>query len=80
MIVLTSIFFRKDDPRQTENASALYKALNEATSRAGYQTYRMGVGSMASLAQTAPEFVAFMRTLKAATDPDGILAPGKYGI
>ena len=80
MIVLTSIFFRKDDPGQTENARALYRELNRATSQAGYQTYRMGVGSMAGLAQTAPEFVAFTRKLKVAADPDGILAPGKYGI
>ena len=80
MIVLTSIFFCKDDPRQTENARSLYEALNDTTSRAGYQTYRMGVGSMARLARTAPEFVAFTRALKRAADPDGILAPGKYGM
>lgn len=80
MIVLMSIFFRKDDPGQTRNASALYNALNEATSRAGYQTYRMGVGGMAHLAQAAPEFIGFTRKLKMAVDPDAILAPGKYGI
>ncbi|MCU0898593.1 MAG: FAD-binding oxidoreductase [Burkholderiales bacterium] len=79
MIILTSIFYRKDDARQTENARALYHALGEATSRAGYQTYRMGVGSMARLAKNAPEFVDFTRTLKRAADPDAVLAPGKYG-
>jgi 4-cresol dehydrogenase (hydroxylating) len=79
MILLTSIFFRKDDPRQVDGARALYAALGEATSRAGYQTYRMGVGSMGSLARTAPAFVSFTRRLKQAIDPDGMLAPGKYG-
>ena len=79
MIILTSIFYRKDDPRQTDNARALYHALGEATSRAGYQTYRMGVGSMGRLAQNAPEFISFTRRLKQAIDPAGMLAPGKYG-
>ncbi|MCU0804450.1 MAG: FAD-binding oxidoreductase [Burkholderiales bacterium] len=79
MIILTSIFYRKDDAGQTDNARALYHALGEATSQAGYQTYRMGVGSMAQLARNAPEFVAFARRLKHAADPDAVLAPGKYG-
>jgi FAD/FMN-containing dehydrogenase len=39
----------------------------------------MGVGSMGSLARTAPAFVSFTRRLKQAIDPDGMLAPGKYG-
>jgi FAD/FMN-containing dehydrogenase len=37
----------------------------------------MGMGK---LAETAPAFNALARTLKAAVDPHGTLAPGKYGI
>jgi len=80
MIVLMSIFFRKEDADQIKRAKELYSALSDATSQAGFQQYRMGVSSMLRLRETAPDFVRFLQQLKAGVDPAGILAPGKYGI
>jgi 4-cresol dehydrogenase (hydroxylating) len=80
MIVLMSIFYLKDDPAQVESATRLYEALGASTARAGYQPYRAAVMGMGKLAETAPAFNALARTLKAAVDPHGTLAPGKYGI
>lgn len=80
MIVLMSIFFRKEDARQVSKAKDLYKALNESVSYAGFQQYRMGVNGMLELAKTAPNFVHFLNSIKNCIDPVGILAPGKYGI
>lgn len=80
MIVLTSIFFRKSDPDESGRAKALYDDLAAATARAGYQEYRVGVSGMHHVAETSPELMRFVRSLKASVDPGGVLAPGKYGI
>lgn len=80
MIVLMSIFFRKEDADEVKRAKQLYSALNDATSQAGFQPYRMGVSGMLRLRETAPDFVRFLQQMKAGVDPAGILAPGKYGI
>ncbi|HEY3196409.1 MAG TPA: FAD-binding oxidoreductase [Nitrospirales bacterium] len=80
MIVLMSIFFIKSNPEETRNAKALYEELERATSAAGYQPYRVSVLGMGKLVDSAPESIALARAFKRAIDPDGILAPGKYGV
>lgn len=80
MIVLTSIFFLKDDPTQVRQAHELYAALSAAIAGAGYQTYRVSTEGMAALEGYAPGFVQLGRRLKGALDPEGILAPGKYAL
>ncbi len=80
MIVLTSIFYLKDNPAQCERARQLYGELSAATSAAGYQQYRVGTSGMLSLAKSAPGFIAFAKALKSAADPAEILSPGKYAI
>jgi 4-cresol dehydrogenase (hydroxylating) len=80
MIVLMSIFFRKDDPRQVENAQALYAELGRVTSAAGYQPYRVSVPGMERLTRMGPGFLSVGRSIKRALDAGGVIAPGKYGI
>jgi 4-cresol dehydrogenase (hydroxylating) len=80
MIVLMSIFFRKEDSEQVMQAKALYSALSETVFRAGFQQYRIGVNGMLRLRETAPDFVHFMHRIKMGIDPNDILSPGKYGI
>lgn len=80
MIVLMSIFFRKEDDDQAKRANQLYEALSEATLRAGFQPYRIGVQGMLKLQDSAPNFVRFLQRIKAGADPAGIMAPGKYGV
>ena len=77
VIVLMSIFYDKANPDERERAQGLYDALSETVSSAGYQTYRTGTSGMAHLFESAPEYRMFLRRLKAALDPAGILAPGK---
>ena len=77
MIILLSIFYDKDIPAEANRAQVLYSALTEATQKAGYQQYRTGTMGMAALFSTAPEYGRFVRRLKTALDPMGILAPGK---
>jgi 4-cresol dehydrogenase (hydroxylating) len=80
MIVLMSIFFRKDDPAQAASARALYAELGRVTEDAGYQPYRVSVPGMERLSRMAPGFVSLGRAIKRALDPAGVIAPGKYGI
>lgn len=77
IIVLMSIFYDKANPGETARAQALYEALSERISSAGYQAYRTGTSGMADLFKSAPEYATFVRRLKQALDPSGILAPGK---
>ena len=58
------------------------KALGEEHLRTGTsdQPYRITILGMGKLVDAAPESVALARAFKRAIDPDGILAPGKYGV
>lgn len=80
MIVLMSIFFRKETAGEPERARRLYIELGAATSAAGFQQYRIQTSGQAGLVEKAPAFAAFARQLKAAADPVGNLAPGKYSL
>lgn len=80
VIVLMSIMYLKDDPEQVAKAKALYQDLSRITIEAGYQQYRTSVAYMHKILDQAPEFKAFANLLKSAADPNGIIAPGKYGL
>lgn len=81
MIVLMSIFFRKDREDESDRARRLYAELGTATRAAGYQTYRMSVlGMGAEHEEGAGDWVEALRAMKGALDPNRVLAPGKYGL
>lgn len=80
VIALMSVFYDKEDPDETRRAEALYFEMGEATQRAGYQQYRTSTLYMDRVLEPAPEFRALCDRIKTALDPNGILAPGKYGI
>jgi 4-cresol dehydrogenase (hydroxylating) len=80
MIVLTAIFFDMESPEQTARAGALYERLSGLVATAGYQQYRVGTPGMAWLRDKNPGFMGLLDVIKTAVDPDGVIAPGKYGI
>ena len=80
MVALLSVFYDKDDPGETARAEALYHEIAAVTQRAGYQAYRASTLAMDRIMAPAPEFLDLCTRIKAALDPRGILAPGKYGI
>ena len=80
MIALMSIFYRREEPDEVIRAGALYRELCAMTLAAGYQQYRAAVPSMEHILTCAPEFQQFANLIKAAVDPENILAPGRYGV
>jgi len=75
--VLT-VAYDKDDPDEVARAHRCYHAVFGRAMEAGYIPYRVGNHSMGEL---DPEGDVYWRTvacIKAALDPDGIIAPGRY--
>ena len=72
------LLFRRDDPAQVERALRCYEALFEAGRREGFLPYRIGVHAMERITHSGTPFWATVAKLKAALDPDGIIAPGRY--
>ncbi|MAE64597.1 MAG: hypothetical protein CMJ18_10050 [Phycisphaeraceae bacterium] len=79
IVLLMSIFYRKDDPDETDRARSLYDALRADATEAGYQQYRTTV-SHESILDCAPEMKETANRIRAALDPQGIMAPGRYGL
>lgn len=79
-IVLLSIFYDKTNATETHNASALYYEIGALTEKMGYQQYRTSTMYMDRIFSGAPEYKEFCQKLKNVIDPNGIMAPGKYGL
>jgi 4-cresol dehydrogenase (hydroxylating) len=75
--VLT-IAFDKEDPDEVARAHACYRAVFSRAMDAGYIPYRVGNQSMADLDPRGDVYWKTVARIKAALDPDGIIAPGRY--
>ena len=78
--LVMGISYYKDSPSEAARADALYRRLLEVTTVAGYPRYRVSAPHQAHALDDAPEYRAVVEQLRGALDPDGILAPGRYGI
>lgn len=72
------LLFDRNDERATERANACYQALYAAGQKEGFLPYRLNIDSMKILSDGGSVFSALAAQLKAAVDPDHILAPGRY--
>ena len=75
--VLT-IAYDRDDPEESARARACHDALFAQLFDAGYIPYRVGNHAMAALDPEGDTYWRTVAALKAALDPQGILAPGRY--
>jgi 4-cresol dehydrogenase (hydroxylating) len=75
--VLT-IAYDKEDPGEVARAQACYQAVLSRAMDAGYIPYRVGNQSMAELDPRGDVYWKTVARIKAALDPDGIIAPGRY--
>jgi 4-cresol dehydrogenase (hydroxylating) len=72
------LLFDRDDPAEVEKAQAWYVALHDACRERGYVPYRLGLHSMDAEMRRDDVFWRVVTRMKAAFDPEGILAPGRY--
>lgn len=77
---LMVILYDRLDNEECKRAEQLYHAILDLSHRLGYQHFRAGINGWEKLYQSCPELKVFNQKLKAALDPNGILAPGRYGI
>jgi 4-cresol dehydrogenase (hydroxylating) len=75
-----SCTFNKSDPEERERALGLYHRLREEFSRAGIRQYRSGVLGMPGVGYDDPGKRDTLARIKRALDPNGVSAPGRYGI
>lgn len=78
--LVMGILYYKDSPEETARAEALYRRLREVTGAAGYPTYRVSAPHQHEALDGRPDFREVADRLKAAIDPEGIIAPGRYGV
>lgn len=75
---VSNFTFDKSDDAQVRRARDCYGELMAALLKEGYPPYRTGPGGFARLHEAAPQFFATCAKLKAALDPKGVIAPGRY--
>jgi len=75
-ICVITISYDRGVTGEDQRALECYRALVEALLARGYPPYRLPVGSMEYFDRSAASGI--VRTLKAALDPNGVLAPGRY--
>ena len=76
-ICVITISYDRDEAGEDVRALECYRALSEQLLARGYPPYRLNVSSMSSVSAQDP-YADVLRSLKAALDPKGILAPGRY--
>jgi 4-cresol dehydrogenase (hydroxylating) len=75
--VLT-VAYDKEDPGEVARAHACYAEVFRRAMDAGYIPYRVGNHSMAALDPHGDVYWRTVARIKAALDPAGVIAPGRY--
>lgn len=75
------IVFNREDEDERQRADACYKKMSEAVASRGVFVGRAPIDYHAfHMQQTAPSFQGACNGIKQALDPNGVIAPGRYGI
>jgi 4-cresol dehydrogenase (hydroxylating) len=80
---IISISYDRAVPGEDERAMRCYRELMAELTAAGYHSYRVGIQASDEIhEESASEtsYATLLRTLKDALDPNGVVAPGRYGI
>jgi 4-cresol dehydrogenase (hydroxylating) len=73
-----TIAYDREVPGEDAKAMECSEKLLQALTETGYYPYRLGIQSMEVLTQGEDSYQDLLGKLKAALDPDRILAPGRY--
>ncbi len=73
---IVSLTYDREIPGEDERAMTCYRDLMRVLAQHGYHSYRLAVGTMSAMQGGA--YADLLDGIKAAVDPRGILAPGRY--
>lgn len=76
---VVSLDFRRTDPADTARAHACLRALNRRYRDEGFTPYRIDIGNMDLMIDEDDPFWRAVARIKSALDPQGVVAPGRYG-
>ena len=76
--LLASIAYDREVPGADQRAMGCYSELAAKLAGLGFTPFRLGVHSMTEMDKAEPNYTSVLRAIKAALDPDGIVAPGHY--
>lgn len=79
LVLISNVTYPRT-PDEISRAAAFTSKCSEALIAAGYLPYRSGSGMYDNLPSIPEETYSFLRSIKTATDPNSVLAPGKYRI
>jgi len=79
IIAIQKVEWTLSDEEEELRAWQLYEALSRTLCEAGFPPYRLGVQSQAKVSYSEGQ-QRLLRSLKEAFDPNGVIAPGRYGI
>jgi 4-cresol dehydrogenase (hydroxylating) len=77
-ISTVALTYDRDIAGEDDRAMACYQELMQRLTEQGYPSYRLNVASMNYGDGGSEEYKNTIRAIKAALDPKGILAPGRY--
>ena len=77
---LFGIFFDRENTQESSRAIELYQSLVEATNKSGYQLYRSGIPYWHCGNTESVGSIDLLKSIKQTVDPEGVFAPGRYGI
>jgi 4-cresol dehydrogenase (hydroxylating) flavoprotein subunit len=72
-----SISYDRDIAGEDEKAMACYEQLTTRCAGSGFYPYRLGIQGMGRI-QRPEAYRQLIQTLKAALDPNDVIAPGRY--
>lgn len=75
-----SCSFDRSDADETRRAHALYRAIYREFEAIGILPYRRGILDMNGSHVHDPGKHEIISSIKAALDPNGVIAPGRYGV
>lgn len=78
--VIIPLIFDKKNSEETQSAQGTYDQLCELLKPHGYQQYRCCTPQMEKILESNPSYRHLMKTIKRAVDPNGVIAPGRYGV
>lgn len=78
--IAVMLIFDRDVDGEDDRALACHDAMLQALIERGYVPHRVPIRAMEMLRSVNPAYPVFLDCLKRALDPNGILAPGRYGI